>query len=63
MLHGFASKILNFSHPAAQELVRPEALHAPALQALPEAGRRGGESIAREVASFIFHLPKEIKII
>ncbi len=47
MLHGFASKILNFPHPAAPALVRPEALHAPALKAPPEAGRRGGESIAR----------------
>jgi len=46
-LHGFACKILNFPHPAASALAWPEALHAPALKALPEAGRRGGESIAR----------------
>lgn len=48
MLHGFASKILNFSHPAAPALALPEAHYAPALKALPEAGRRGGESIARQ---------------
>lgn len=35
-------------HPAAPVLARPEALHAPALKAPPEAGRRGGESIARQ---------------
>jgi len=28
-------------------LARPESLHAPALKAPQEAGRRGGESIAR----------------
>ena len=48
MLHGFACKILNFPHPATPVLARPEALHAPALKAPPEAGRRGGESIARK---------------
>lgn len=47
-LHGFACKILNFPHPAAPVLARPEAFHAPALKAHPEAGRRGGESIARQ---------------
>jgi hypothetical protein len=46
-LHGFAFKYLNFPHPAAPVLARPEALHAPALKAPPEAGRRGGGSIAR----------------
>lgn len=47
MLHGFACKNLNFPHPVAPALVRPEQLHAPALKAPHEAGRRGGESIAR----------------
>lgn len=46
-LHGFACKTLNFPHPAAPALARPESLHAPALKAPQEAGRRGGESIAR----------------
>lgn len=46
-LHGFACKNLNFPHPAAPALARPESLHAPALKAPHEAGRRGGESIAR----------------
>lgn len=35
--------------PAAPALARPEALYAPALKGLPEAGRRGGESIARQL--------------
>ena len=47
-LHGFACKNLNFPHPAAPALARPEPLHAPALKAPHEAGRRGGESIARQ---------------
>lgn len=47
-LHGFACKNLNFPHPAAPALVRPEPLHAPALKAPQEAGRRGGDSIARQ---------------
>ncbi|EDE2635431.1 hypothetical protein GBH28_16995 [Salmonella enterica subsp. enterica] len=46
-MHGFACKNLNFPHPAAPALARPEPLHAPALKAPREAGRRGGESIAR----------------
>ncbi|MCX2318934.1 hypothetical protein MCU23_26875 [Klebsiella quasipneumoniae] len=48
-MHGFACKKLNFPHPAAPALARPESLHAPALKAPQEAGRRGGESIARKV--------------
>lgn len=48
MLHGFACKTLNFPHPATPALARPEPLHAPALKAPHEAGRRGGESIARQ---------------
>ncbi|MDM2820795.1 hypothetical protein OGX96_06775 [Citrobacter sp. Cpo100] len=47
-MHGFACKNLNFPHPAAPVLARPEPLHAPALKAPREAGRRGGESIARQ---------------
>lgn len=47
-LHGFACKTLNFPHPVAPALARPEPLHAPALKAPHEAGRRGGESIARQ---------------
>lgn len=50
-LHGFACKNLNFPHPAAPVLARPEPLHAPALKAPREAGRRGGESIARKIMS------------
>ncbi|MDM2857411.1 hypothetical protein OGY09_08870 [Citrobacter sp. Cpo071] len=46
-MHGFACKNLNFPHPAAPVLARPEPLHASALKAPQEAGRRGGESIAR----------------
>jgi len=49
MLHGFACKTLNFPHPAAPALVRHEPFHASALKAPPEAGRRGGESIARQM--------------
>ena len=47
-LHGFACKIVNFP-PAALALARAEALCAPALKGLPEAGRRSGESIARQL--------------
>ncbi|MEE9655454.1 hypothetical protein V4836_15115 [Kluyvera ascorbata] len=47
-LHGFACKTLNFPHTAAPVLAQPEALHAPALKAPPKAGRRGGDSIARQ---------------
>jgi len=46
-LHGFAFIPRIFSHPAAPVLARPEPSHAPALKPPPEAGRRGGESIAR----------------
>lgn len=53
-LHGFACKALNFPHPAAPALARPEPLHAPALKAPREAGRRGGESIARQVIFNLF---------
>lgn len=52
-LHGFACKTLNFPHPAAPALARPESLHAPALKAPQEAGRRGGESIARNYNQLI----------
>nr|WP_239006096.1 hypothetical protein [Citrobacter freundii] len=48
-MHGFACKNLNFPHPAAPVLARPEPLHAPALKAPQEACRRGGESIARSM--------------
>ncbi|EBJ7483089.1 hypothetical protein DQZ30_08895 [Salmonella enterica subsp. diarizonae] len=47
--HGFACKTLNFPYPAAPALARPECPHAPALKAPHEAGRCGGESIARQV--------------
>ncbi|AYL59652.1 hypothetical protein QDQ61_07470 [Citrobacter freundii] len=53
-MHGFACKTLNFPHPAAPALARPESLHAPALKAPQEAGRRGGESIARKHSSELF---------
>jgi len=35
--------------PPAPALVRPEAVHATALKRHPEADRRGGESIARQM--------------
>lgn len=54
-LHGFACKTLNFPHPVAPALARPEPLHAPALKAPQEAGRRGGESIARQLG-YLFRL-------
>ncbi|HGY4931070.1 TPA: hypothetical protein ACNVCI_003871 [Citrobacter braakii] len=47
-MHGFACKNLNFPHPAAPALARPESLHAPALKVPQKAGRRGGESIAHQ---------------
>nr|WP_259657427.1 hypothetical protein [Citrobacter portucalensis] len=53
-MHGFACKNLNFPHPAAPVLARPEPLHAPALKTPHEAGRRGGESIARGVGVLFF---------
>nr|DAH11241.1 MAG TPA: hypothetical protein [Caudoviricetes sp.] len=46
-MHGFACVFpLLYSRPAPVA-ARPEPLHAPALKAPQEAGRRGGESIAR----------------
>lgn len=56
MLHGFACKIMNFPYPAAPALVRPAHLRAPALKAPPEAGRRGGESIARGVFNLLWEV-------
>lgn len=56
-LQGFACKKLNFPHPAAPALARPEPLHTPALKEPQEAGRRGGESIARETKVLNFLLP------
>jgi hypothetical protein len=53
-LHGFAFIPRIFSPPAAPVLARPEPLHAPALKPPPEAGRRGGESIARQVPNIAF---------
>ncbi|XEK91257.1 hypothetical protein NMD04_06720 [Citrobacter meridianamericanus] len=50
-LHGFACKTLNFPNSATPVLARPESLHAPALKAPLEAGRRGGESIALKSAN------------
>ncbi|HAT2215862.1 TPA: hypothetical protein I8170_001959 [Citrobacter freundii] len=58
-LHGFACKNLNFPHPAAPVLARPESLHAPALKAPQEAGRRGGESIARWLDILILFLARK----
>lgn len=50
-MHAYAAWLCmqkpEFSPPAAPALARPESLHAPALKAPQEAGRRGGESIAR----------------
>ncbi|EAS0995082.1 hypothetical protein B8X75_04440 [Salmonella enterica] len=49
-MHGFACKSLYFLSPAAPVPARPEPVDAPALKATSKAGRRGGESIARELA-------------
>jgi len=49
-VHGFAC-VFNPSKPSpAPALLRPEPTHAAALKATHQAGRRGGESIAREHA-------------
>jgi len=51
-LHGFAC---NLPPPAASRtalLARPDAIHAPALKPIHKAGRRGGESIARQAVVF-----------
>ncbi|EEU9366296.1 hypothetical protein FYS93_24860 [Escherichia coli] len=47
-MHGFAC-VLNPSKPSpAPALLRPELANAPVLKATHQAGRRGGESIARQ---------------
>jgi len=47
-VHGFACKTPYFSHRITPELARLRGVHAPALKATHEAGRRGGDSIARD---------------
>ncbi|EBD6420251.1 hypothetical protein C3659_11870 [Salmonella enterica] len=46
-MHGFACKSPYFLSHATPVPARPESVYAPALKAPREAGRRGGESIAR----------------
>ena len=48
-LHGFACNFLPPADPPAPVLACPDAIHAPALKPTHKAGRRGGESIAREL--------------
>ncbi|AVY97988.1 hypothetical protein DAI21_10115 [Lelliottia sp. WB101] len=57
-VHGFACVFTLPLPPAAPVLALPEVADAPALKAAPQAGRRGGESIARKV----FH-KKAIRVI
>ncbi|EDJ2307480.1 hypothetical protein CGA80_19245 [Salmonella enterica subsp. enterica serovar Mbandaka] len=47
-VHGFACFRLARSGPAPPELARIQIGHAPALKPTHKAGRRGGESIARQ---------------
>ncbi|HHA1475653.1 TPA: hypothetical protein ACOEEV_002049 [Enterobacter roggenkampii] len=47
-LHGFACIEVARSDRAPPELARIQSGHATALKATSEAGRRGGESIARQ---------------
>ncbi|KAB0587183.1 hypothetical protein F7P84_18195 [Edwardsiella anguillarum] len=48
-VHGFACALRYFLTLAAPVLARPVPSHASALKAPHEAGRRGGESIARRM--------------
>nr|WP_081479368.1 hypothetical protein [Atlantibacter hermannii] len=50
-MHGFACVYAPFLPLPAPVTARPEPVHAPALKPPPEAGRRGGESIARNPGS------------
>ncbi|EAP5489658.1 hypothetical protein DQP09_23080 [Salmonella enterica] len=47
-VHGFACVRLSHSGRAPPELARIQSGHAPALKPTHKAGRRGGESIARQ---------------
>lgn len=47
-VHGFALIFLALKHPAAPVMAVFCEVHATALKAMHKAGRRGGDSIARE---------------
>ncbi|ATI64852.1 hypothetical protein CPU03_11645 [Edwardsiella tarda] len=59
-VHGFACALRYFLTLAAPVLARPVSSHAPALKAPHEAGRRGGDSIARHrLLAFILYIFSE----
>lgn len=54
-VHGFALIFVALKHPAAPVMARFFEAYATALKAMHKAGRRGGESIARDrVKSIIY---------
>ncbi|HFW3670599.1 TPA: hypothetical protein ACIBJQ_004525 [Salmonella enterica subsp. enterica serovar Java] len=59
-MHGFACKSPYFLSHATPVPARPEPVHAPALKATSLAGRRGGESIAR---NWLYLAPLRIEFI
>jgi hypothetical protein len=50
-VHGFALIFVALKHPAAPVMARFFEAYATALKAMHKAGRRGGDSIAREGAN------------
>ncbi|ATG03902.1 hypothetical protein CO697_21115 [Lelliottia amnigena] len=55
-VHGFACVFTPRYLPPAPALARSEPTDTPALKAAPLAGRRGGESIARQISKLIYIL-------
>lgn len=53
-MHGFAFVLPTRNAPPEPALASPETVNAPALKATSQAGRRGGESIARLYAFSIY---------
>ncbi|MDC9050265.1 hypothetical protein PSJ58_21665 [Escherichia coli] len=51
-MHGFACVFNPSKLSPAPALLRPELANAPALKATHQAGRRGGESIARQSENY-----------
>lgn len=52
-VHGFAFVLPTRNAPPEPALASPETVNAPALKATSQAGRRGGESIARRERNYL----------
>lgn len=62
-VHGFACVVVARSGRAPPELARNQSSHATALKPTHKAGRRGGESTARQSAfSHLFSQPERVAV-